>query len=257
MDREHRFPVTITSNQRSLELKTAGVYLRVSTNEQNELNQEPPCLEVCKLRGWAPVVYREVESGTKQRPVWDRLMEDARTARIQAVVVFSVNRIGRRRIQIARDLATLTRYGVAVVSYCEKFVEVDSSPEMAPIRDLLIQWWGWFAEREREEIVTRTKNALDVVKENIRKHGFHVSKNGRPIVHLGPPSFPDKWKQRAIALHLAGENNYAAIARQLKAEGGPTISRRAVRTWVLTHQATSPKDAPHPTTTTIERRADA
>lgn len=240
-------------------MKTAAVYLRVSTNEQNELNQEPPCVEICKLRGWTPKVYREVESGTKRRPVWDQLLEDARTARVQAVVVFSVNRIGRRRIQIARDLSTLARYGCSIVSYCEKFIDVDSSPEMTPIRDLLIQWWGWFAEREREEIVTRTKNALEVVRENIRKHGVHVSTKGRPIVRLGPPSFPEKWKARAIALFLAGETNCAAIARQLKAEGGPTISRRAVRGWVVTHQATSPKDdaAPHPIARAADRRADA
>src|SRR5689334_15447192 len=122
-------------HQRSQQLKTAAVYLRVSTNQQNELNQEPPCLEVCALRGW--------------------------TARVQAVVVFSINRIGRRRIQIARDLAKLARYGCSIVSYCEKFVEVDENKHDAEgIRDLLIQWWGWFAEREREEIVTRTRNAI-------------------------------------------------------------------------------------------------
>lgn len=239
-------------------MKTAGVYLRVSTIEQNELNQEPPCLEVCKQRGWTPVVYREVESGTKQRPVWDRLMEDVRCARVNAVVVFSINRIGRRRLQISRDLATLARHGASIVSVSESFVDVDSSPEMAQTRDLLIQWWGWFAEREREEIVRRTRNALDVVRENIRTKGFHVSQTGRPIVRLGPPSFPEKWRKRAVELHQAGEANYAAIARKLKDEGGPTISRRAIRTWVLTHQATSPKDeSPALTITTAERRADA
>ena len=237
-------------------MKTAAVYLRVSTQEQNELNQEPPCLAVCQLRGWQPLVYREVESGTKQRPVWDRLMEDVRCARVQAVVVFSINRIGRRRIQIARDLRTLARYGAAIVSVSEKFVDVDGSPEMAPTRDLLIEWWGWFAEREREEIVTRTRNALNVVRANIRKHGVHVSKKGRPITRLGPPAFGEKWKTRALAMHRDGQSNYAAIARQLKEEGAPTISRRAIRHWVLAHQATSPKDTPHPITTT-ERRADA
>jgi DNA invertase Pin-like site-specific DNA recombinase len=203
------------------------------------------------------VLYREVASGTKQRPEWERLLEDARTARIHAVVVFSINRIGRRRIQIARDLATLARYGASIVSVCERFVDVDSSPDMAPTRDLLIQWWGWFAEREREEIVTRTRNALDVVKENIRKHGYHVSIKGRRIEHLGPPSYPKQWRQRAIAIHAEGETNYAAIVRRIKAEGGPPITRGIVRLWVLAHQATTPKDdAPH-TTATTERRADA
>lgn len=239
-------------------MKTAGVYLRVSTQEQNELNQEPPCLAVCQLRGWQPLIYREVESGTKQRPVWDRLMEDVRCARVGAVVVFSVNRIGRRRIQIARDLATLTRYGAAVVSVCEKFIDLDSSPEMAPIRDLLIQWWGWFAEREREEIITRTRNAIHVVKDNIRKHGYHVSSKGRSITKLGRPPTAAQWRERAIALFVAGEGNYAAIARQLEAEGGPTVGRGSIRDWVIAHQATTPKDEPpHTPTPTTERRIDA
>lgn len=241
-------------------MKTAAVYLRVSTNQQNELNQEPPCLEVCALRGWTPRVYREVESGTKKRPVWDQLMEDARTARVQAVVVFSINRIGRRRIQIARDLAKLARYGCSIVSYCEKFVEVDENKHDAEgIRDLLIQWWGWFAEREREEIVTRTRNAIEVVRENIRKHGVHVSAAGRPIVKLGKPPHPEKWKARAIALYVAGETNCAAIARQIKAEGAPAkISRRAVRHWVVAHQAPKDDDPPRPiVTASADRRAEA
>jgi len=241
-------------------LKTAAIYLRVSTNEQDEMNQEPPCLEVCALRGWTPRIYREVESGTKRRPVWDQVLEDARTARVQAVVVFSINRIGRRRIQISRDLRALARYGCAIVSYCDKFLDVDGSPEMAPTRDLLIQWWGWFAEREREEIVKRTKNALDVIRENIRRDGVHVSAKGRPIVRLGKPSHPERWKARALALHAAGETNSAAIWRQIKAEGAPAkISRRAVRHWIV--DATAPKedDDPDPVSrlTGADRRAEA
>lgn len=215
------------------QLKTAGVYLRVSTNQQTELNQEPPCLEVCRQRGWTPVIYREIESGVKERPIWDRLMEDARCARINVVVVFSVNRIGRRRIQIARDLATLTRYGTAIVSVNEKFIDLDNSPEMASIRDLLIQWWGWFAEREREELIDRTKHGLARVHANIRKHGFHLSAQGRQVTQLGRPAFPARWRERAIALYRAGETNCAEVARQIAREGGPTISRRAVRSWVL------------------------
>ena len=229
--------------------KTAAVYLRVSTDKQDELNQEPACLLICEARGWTPVIYREVVTGTgkRKRLEWDRVLEHARTGRVAAVVVYSIHRIGRKRVQIARDLATLSRYGVAICSANEKFLDVDSSPEMAPMRDMLIQWWGWFAEREHTEIVARTNNAMNKIRENIRKNGAHISRQtGLPITALGRPPAPLRWRQRAAALRAEGRT-LKAIAEQIAAEGGPVVDRHSVGYWLrAAREAAAPPESPEP-----------
>ena len=214
----------------------AAVYLRVSTGHQDEANQEPATLAVCKSRGWTPVVFREVESGTKlRRPAWDQVREAARTGAVGAVVVYSVHRIGRRRTMIAGELADLARWGVALVSVRESFLDFDGTSELARVRDLLIQWWGWFAETERAEIADRTRAGLAKVRSNIATNGFHTSKSGgRRIVNLGRPGFGSIWRDRAWALHLEDTHRtWQQIAELLHGEGAPTrIGRELVKTWM-------------------------
>ena len=225
-------------------MKNAAVYLRVSTDKQDEMNQEPSCRRICEARGWTPVLYREVETGTgkRKRAQWDRVLEAARTGQVAAVVVYSIHRIGRKRVQIARDLATLSRYGVAICSVNEKFLDVDSSPEMAPMRDMLIQWWGWFAEREHAEIVTRTNLAMHKIMANIRAHGAHISsRTGLPITALGRPPAPLRWRQRAVELRAAGQTQ-KEIAAQIAAEGGPVVHRTTIVIWLrAAREAAAPK----------------
>lgn len=217
-----------------------GVYLRVSTDRQDEANQEPECLKTCEARGWQPVIYRERESATKRRPEWERLLEDARRGEIRGVVFYSISRIGRRRSQIADDLRSLARWGMAIVSVRERFLDVDQSPELARMREMLIEWWGWFAQIERDEIADRTQRAVDKVKRNIAGKGAHTSaRSGRTITRLGRPGWDPRWKARA--LELGGTPGQ--IAKQLRAEGAPKIGRSTIRDWIVEKREQAP-DAP-------------
>lgn len=213
----------------------AAIYLRVSTDRQDELNQEPACQQACASRGWTPIVYREVQGGGKARPVWAGVLEAARRGDVGAVVIFSIHRIGRRRTQIAGDLADLARWGTAVVSVSEKFLDFDGSPEMAKVRDLLIQWWGWFAEMERAEIEARTRLSMAKIKEALATQGFYYAReSGRRITSLGRPhSFGREWQARARALAREfPDANPPEIGRKIIEEGGPKISRGLIRTWI-------------------------
>jgi DNA invertase Pin-like site-specific DNA recombinase len=49
----------------------AALYMRVSTDEQDEQNQAPELRQLAERRGWEPVEYREVGSAAKARPVLD------------------------------------------------------------------------------------------------------------------------------------------------------------------------------------------
>lgn len=209
-----------------------GVYLRVSSKygkRQDEMNQEPVCRQLCEARKWEPIFYRERESAVKERPEWGRLMEDARRGTIRGVVFYSIHRIGRKRVQIAYDLAELARFGMAVVSTREKFLDVDNTPELAKMRDMLIQWWGWFAESERDDLIDKTNMALARVKENLARAGSHVSKKGNVVTRLGRPSkLTDE--QRAKVRELAVLNwTPGQIARAMEAAGLGKAHRSTIR----------------------------
>lgn len=137
----------------------AAIYLRVSSKDgrQDEANQEPDCRRVCEARGW-PVgaVYAERESGAKARPVWSDVLELARRGQLRAVVVWSIDRIGRSMWQVVADVRELGRLGCSVVSVREPWLDTGG-----PTRDLLLAIFGWVAEHERERLRERVRAGLD------------------------------------------------------------------------------------------------
>lgn len=143
------------------------VYLRVSSRDgrQDEANQEPDCARVCSARGFAPTWFRERESGVKHRPVWDEVLERARTGYSRFVVFWSVDRVGRTRVEIMKDLWELTRTGVGVVSVQERIVDIppagaDASPLLVIMREQAIGWLTFAAEDERRKLIERTHAGL-------------------------------------------------------------------------------------------------
>lgn len=189
----------------------AAIYLRVSTGDQDERNQEPECLQICTARGWEPHVIRETATGKRDdRPGWLEVLELARLGQVVAVVFWSINRTGRRRVQIAHDLSELLRWRVAVVSVRQRFLDV---PAYGPFRNQMIEQFAWFAEEEHDEIVARTKAALAAA----RARGVRL---GRP-----PATKPDETRA-ALKLRAAGAS-WAKVAEALGVNRGAI--ERAVR----------------------------
>jgi DNA invertase Pin-like site-specific DNA recombinase len=153
-------------------MNNAGIYLRVSTNRQDEANQEPDCLRICAARGWNPVVFREQESAVKHRPEWERLKQSVHRGELSAVVVWALDRAGRDRVQLSHDIAELVRKGAAVVSVRESWLDQPAGP----MRDLLIQLMGWFAQTERARLIERTKAG----QERARAMGKRIGRPGLP-----------------------------------------------------------------------------
>jgi DNA invertase Pin-like site-specific DNA recombinase len=134
----------------------AAVYLRVSTDRQDEANQEPDCLRICEARKWEPVIVRETESGAKHRPQWERVKQMVHRGEVGAVVIWALDRAGRDRVRLAHDLAELARKGSDLASVREPWLDQPSGP----MRDLLIQVMAWFAQMERDRLRERTRAGL-------------------------------------------------------------------------------------------------
>jgi len=75
--------------------KRCAMYVRVSTDRQTAENQLAEVRQLAIARGYEPVVYEEVESAAKARPVLDRMLADVRAGRVQAVAVWALDRLHR------------------------------------------------------------------------------------------------------------------------------------------------------------------
>lgn len=75
-----------------------GLYLRVSTDTQDEENQLPELERRAKIEGWNVVrIYRDhgVSGSRARRPELDELLADARSGKLKVVAAWSASRFGR------------------------------------------------------------------------------------------------------------------------------------------------------------------
>jgi DNA invertase Pin-like site-specific DNA recombinase len=135
-----------------------GLYARVSTcHGQDPGMQLAELREYASRRGW-DVVGEYVDlgiSGAKEsRPELNRLMLDAHQRKIDAVLVWKIDRFGRSLKHLVNSLADLSAYGVAFISLRDN---LDLS---TPSGRLMFQIIGAMAEFERSLIQERVRAGL-------------------------------------------------------------------------------------------------
>ena len=150
------------------ETMRAAIYLRVSTDEQNEsglglASQEERCRALILAKGWELAgIYRDGGvSGTmdpKDRPESGRMLVDAQAGAFDLIVVLKLDRLARRAEWIHRTLRELDEAGIGFTSVSEP---VDTSSAMGKA---FLGISAVFAELERNLIAERTRAALGVKK---------------------------------------------------------------------------------------------
>jgi putative DNA-invertase from lambdoid prophage Rac len=148
--------------------KRCALYVRVSTDRQQVENQVAEVRQLALARGYDPVIYEEVESAAKARPVMDRMLADVRAGRVAAVAVWALDRLHRSMTGAINTVLELDRLGVPVLSVREGWLDTSG-----PVRPLLVAIFGWVAEQERTRLIERTKAGL----ERARREGKRL---GRP-----------------------------------------------------------------------------
>ena len=136
--------------------KTAAIYARVSTRDQDSEMQTRELKQYVARRGWTGTVYcDDGESGAKEsRPALDKMLSDIRRRRIDVVVVWALDRLARslkHLLELAEEFKALN---VDLVSYQQN---LDTS---TPAGKLTYSVLGAVAEFEREILRTRIKSAL-------------------------------------------------------------------------------------------------
>ena len=188
----------------------AAAYIRVSTDRQTAENQLAEVRRLVLARGYEPVIYEEVESAAKARPVLDRLMTDVRSGRVQAVAVWALDRLQRSMVGAIQMVLECDRLGVPVLSVREGWLDTSG-----PVRPLLIAIFGWVAEQERTRLVERTKAGL----ERARRQGKRL---GRP-------------RASAILLHAARDlvAGGVAVAEAARQKG---VARSTLQKFLREHR---------------------
>ena len=147
----------------------AVAYIRVSTKEQDENNQRQAILEFAKKKnieilGW--FIDKGV-SGTRkfrEREGAQTLMNYIKTNKVDAIIVFAIDRLGRNMEDTVNTIKELEMQGVRVISVKEDFLQT-MNPE---IRKLILSILSWFAEFERNRIRERQLAAWEAGKQKGR-----------------------------------------------------------------------------------------
>src|SRR3954465_7976588 len=145
----------------------AGLYARVSTNDQQTLSMQSRAMrEDAARRGW-PISgnVREVGSGATKREAREKLLEAARRREIDVVLVWRLDRWGRAGTDLLATLQELEHLGVSFVSLTEAMdLTTPSGRAMAGLLAV-------FAEFEREILRERVKAGIAQARQEGRPHG--------------------------------------------------------------------------------------
>jgi len=154
-----------------------AVYKRVSTDRQDTESQDAEITalieELTEKKGECSVTFFEDKglSGTdSKRPQYKALLEMAYARKLDAIVVYRLDRFSRNASEAIKTIISLDEAGVSFFSATQPVLNVD---EGNPFKRTLLAAFAEIAEIERETLITRVKSGLKAA----------VSRG----VRLGPP----------------------------------------------------------------------
>ena len=180
--------------------KTA-IYVRVSTanGTQTTESQLHQIKQVCAARDWTDLeIYEDAMSGAKaSRPQLDRMIKDMRNGKVERVVCYKLDRMGRSLSNLALIIDELNRRGISLICTSQGIDTSDNSPCGKFQLGVLMA----VAEFEREIIKERVNSGLAAAK-------------AKGVV-LGRPVTLNKRRDEVLALREQGRG-IREIARELE-----------------------------------------
>lgn len=176
-----------------------AVYVRVSTEAQRTDSQEQELKRYCRQRGWKDLtLYVDKISGAKaSRPELDQMMQDIRAGKVERLVVYKLDRLGRSLTHLALILDELNRLRVPIIASSQGIDTSDDNPAGRLQLGVLMA----VAEFERGIIKERVNAGLAAAK----ARGVQL---GRPATINGRAGEIRKLKAKGLGLR--------AISRELK-----------------------------------------
>jgi DNA invertase Pin-like site-specific DNA recombinase len=176
----------------------AAIYLRVSTQDQTTANQERELRAVAERMGTEVTVYKDHgisgAKGRDKRPAFDKLCQDATKRRIDLVMAWSVDRLGRSLQDLVGFLGELHATGV------DLYLHQQGVDTRTPAGKAMFQM---LAEFERSIIQERVRAGL-------RRAQAQGTKSGLPC---GRPK-TTATKEAAVRSALAGGGSIRKVAAE-------------------------------------------
>lgn len=199
----------------------AALYLRVSDpTTQTYENQRAPLEELAAARKWTPVWYEETGSAAKARPVFERMLEDARRRRVRAIGIVSLDRFGRSLAENLRLVKELDALECGVVSVRESWLDTTG-----PARMLLVAVFSWVAEYELELNRDRTKKGQQRARLRGTKSGKPIGRPRASALMLGAAARLVQQKTHSIRKAAAAQGTYTTP----KGRRRPVVSASSLR----------------------------
>ena len=197
---------------------TAAIYARVSTFDQEPENQLGELRRYGAARGWTATEFvdRGVSGAKDRRPALDLMLQAARRRKVDVIVCWRLDRLGRNLKHLITVLDELQALGVAFVSLNEG---VDGT---TPAGKLQMHILGAIAEFERDRVRERVLAGL----ERAKAQGKRL---GRPR-HRTAPSVAAAGLTVRQAAALWGVSKSTAARRMAAGEipsAGQTLSATA------------------------------
>jgi DNA invertase Pin-like site-specific DNA recombinase len=196
-----------------------ALYARVSTQDkdQNPETQLLPLREFAQAQGW-PVQGEYVDhapaTDLRGRREWRRLLDLAATRRVDAILVWKLDRAFRSTAQAIATIEQLRGWKVGLRSYSEPWLDTSGHSAFGELMFTII---AGFAQFERSLIAERVRAGMARAKTQGKVLGRPRVLNGEwdevaPLVHSGALS------QRAAARRLGV--GIGTIQRRLTRNGG-------------------------------------
>jgi putative DNA-invertase from lambdoid prophage Rac len=177
---------------------------RVSTLDQDPAGARAElAAAAARLGAEVELDVEETGSGARNdRPGLRRVLEAVRRGRVDAVVVWKLDRFGRSALDLLANVRELEASGVRFLALSQG---IDVRPGGDAMSRLLLTMLAAVAEFERDLIKDRTRLAMDRVRREGTRSGAPV---GRPMMGADPSS------DEIAALRASGES-WRAIASRL------------------------------------------
>ena len=173
-----------------------AIYARVSTQDQNTDMQLHDLRKYVARMGWEATEYQEKASSVKTRPVFERMLVDAREGKLGAILVWRIDRFARSMKDFVTITLLLDSWKVRLISITENVDTSDQNPFAEFMRGML----ALLAQLERKIIVARVRAG--------------VAEAQRAGKHCGRPKKIFR-RDEAAALRKQGMS-LRAIARELQ-----------------------------------------
>lgn len=171
------------SVDQAVPIKRCAIYTRKSTNKRldHDVNSLVTQREICsayitsqQYKGWIELPHRYDDGGHSgsgmDRPALAILMQDIEAGKVDAVIVYKIDRLTRSLLDFVRLIEIFDRQNITLTSISQAFDTSDSMGRM--ILNILLT----FSQFERELISERSRDSVRTRK----KHG---------LVHGGMPPF--------------------------------------------------------------------